>query len=368
MNRLLLVAVLACLSFACGGSTGAQGPAGTAGTAGHDGTNGQPGADGALAIYGDGSADAGVISTNTNWGSTANNLQFTDFTVNSGVTLTVSSGTVIRCTGTFTNNGTILVQTAAQPGFADDTQGSGTPSIWALGQPSAGIALAPAANGALMYGGNPVDGAPGGPGLTIPEAQSLRPGVLGGGGGGVSLILGYLNSDINYFGEGGGTLTVLAMGAVSNTGTIRADGVSGYDGSLSYGNGGGGGGVLLLASMTSISNIGTLSAQGGSGADNSPGAGSEDICAGGGGGGGIIHLLAPSVTAGTTTVAGGVKGPISGSPTGGSVRTSGGGGGGSGGAGGAGGGIVGTSFTAAGAGASGYTIVEQLDPTHLMWL
>lgn len=62
------------------------------------------------------------MAADTNFSTTPppnNNFQFTDFSVAAGVTLTVPSGTVIRCTGTFTNNGTIVVNTGAPGGSAD---------------------------------------------------------------------------------------------------------------------------------------------------------------------------------------------------------------------------------------------------------
>src|SRR5262245_37476721 len=83
---------------------------GAAGTPGTPGTPGAAGADGQLRIYGNGSAGARAIATDEDWTLTpVDDPQFTDFTVNAGVTLTVPSGTVIRGTGTFTNNGKIVV-------------------------------------------------------------------------------------------------------------------------------------------------------------------------------------------------------------------------------------------------------------------
>src|SRR5262249_49816779 len=57
------------------------------------------------------------------------NFQFRNFTVDAGVTLTVPSGTVLRCTGTFSNNGVITVLPGAAGGraggLADQTPGAG---------------------------------------------------------------------------------------------------------------------------------------------------------------------------------------------------------------------------------------------------
>src|SRR5204863_7637363 len=50
------------------------------------------------------------------------NNQYASFTVPSGVTVTIPSGTVIRCTGTFTNNGTIVVDPGAKGGVVPATE------------------------------------------------------------------------------------------------------------------------------------------------------------------------------------------------------------------------------------------------------
>src|SRR2546425_2515539 len=70
-------------------------------------------------IFGDGSAGARVIdaSQNLRQGGVGDvNFQYTDFTVNPGVTLTIQSGLVLRCTGSFVNNGTIVIKTGASGG------------------------------------------------------------------------------------------------------------------------------------------------------------------------------------------------------------------------------------------------------------
>ncbi len=91
------------------GLQGAQGQQGLQGPAGNPGAAGAPGD---LRIYGDGSAGSRTVSNLEAWagsGVIALNLQFQNFTVNPGATLTVPSGTVIRVAGVFQNNGTIRV-------------------------------------------------------------------------------------------------------------------------------------------------------------------------------------------------------------------------------------------------------------------
>ena len=95
-------------------------------------------------VYGDGSAGARVIDQNTDFKDA--NLQFTDFTIMPGVTMTIESGAVIRCTGTFMNQGTIVVRTGAEGGrhvgFGTTTDGTSQPAV-------EGIATIAAGNGAI---------------------------------------------------------------------------------------------------------------------------------------------------------------------------------------------------------------------------
>jgi hypothetical protein len=81
--------------------TGATGPTGAPGSAGSEG------ADGSLRIYGDGSSGALNVATTTSWSGSEALGQYTDCSIAAGVTLTVPTGTVLRCSGSFTNDGTI---------------------------------------------------------------------------------------------------------------------------------------------------------------------------------------------------------------------------------------------------------------------
>jgi hypothetical protein len=100
------------------GPTGPQGPQGDPGPQGPQGVQGIQGIQGIagdLRVYGDGTAGERNVTANATLEDV--NLQYTNFRVASGVVLTVPSGTVIRCTGTFTNDGTILVDTFSRGGF-----------------------------------------------------------------------------------------------------------------------------------------------------------------------------------------------------------------------------------------------------------
>jgi hypothetical protein len=340
------------------GPQGAQGPAGTDGALGPAGPEGPMGEDGQLRIYGDGSAGTNTVSANEDWRDAEElpaNFQFTDFTIDPGVSLYVPSGMVIRCIGTFTNNGSIIVATAAAGGLRAASGGRTT--VDASVRPAhPGVAKSAAGAGEMGDDIYERKGGLGGLHLTEAEARlALAPGIVGGGGGGASL------GESDGGGGGGGSFTVLAGAGVVNNGTIIADGES-----VSIGGGGGGaGGLVILASPSSVTNAaaGNIRADGGAGGDSDTNEG-----AGGGGGGGIVHLLAPSITDdGAISVAGGSAGTAGNS---GSVtalpRAGGGGGGGCGGSGGNGGGVTDNDDPGeASAGGSGFSVQTLVDPTAL---
>lgn len=342
----------------------------TFGAVGPQGEPGAPGADGQLRIYGDGSAGARTVAADENWTDpmvAPTNFQFTDVVVNAGVTLTVPSGTVIRCTGAFRNEGNIVVGTGAAGGFFSSTGFLGPSFGLTHVAGEAGIALRSAQNGELGDASEDRRAGVGGTGVPEPIARTiLRPGFKAGGGGGAGGTDTFLGST-NAGSAGGGSLVVLCQGGVTNNGTVTADGDdSVFDlggGTVISGGGGGGGGVVVLASPTQVTNAGTIQARGGAGQDSDGNEGPS-----GGGGGGIIHLLAPAVDdAGTEDVSGGAAG-AQGAP--GSVtadpRSGGGGGGGSGGNGGAGGGVNTAGNPAeASAGGAGFAFVTHVDPTAL---
>ncbi|MEK6643370.1 MAG: hypothetical protein AABZ08_05625 [Planctomycetota bacterium] len=316
---------------------------------------GPAGADGSLRIYGDGSAGAltapAGLSAFFTTIATNGNLQFTDVTIPSGSTVFVPSGTIIRCTGTFTNNGAVSViavaSTAGQGHFGDGSDGSNN-------APSGGVSSSAASSGEIGDETLLRAGGRAGTGLAITEARNvLNPGVIGGGGG--------AGSNSGAGGAGGGTVTILARTAIVNaTGaTISALGAAG-----TAGKGGGAGGVVILASPGTVTNSGSITVKGGAG-----GASDTSRGPGGGGGGGIIHLLTPTTTLGTVDITGGGAGALGGA---GSIltvlRVGGGGGGACGGGGGQGGpvdtGVPGTPFSAS-AGFAGHSLSTTADPTSL---
>lgn len=272
-------------------------------------------------MYGDGSAGDLVVSTNVNWiANSPTNLNFANCTIQSGVTLAVSAGTTIRCSGTFSNSGTIAVNQSGLGGLinydayiqrlpllGDMTMGSG---------PEMPTSIEPLSD--FLYDGPSYAGF-GGTALQAGHILSNLATLRMGGAGGTGAADG-------AGGSGGGLIRILVGGQLSNAGTINANAFSGA--------GGGGGGIIILASRTAIVHTGTSSARGGNGSSSTSYRGAS-----GGGGGGIVVMIAPSVTdSGTVNVAGGTAGlgtiGVTGTP--GGLRAGGGGGGASGGMGGMG--------------------------------
>lgn len=354
---LALVLMTSGCSTGAGGTPGPEGPAGPAGEAGPKGDTGDTGpagADGQLRIYGDGSAGALSITGSTNAAlyttvATNFNLQFTNITIEAGSSLFVPSGTVLRCTGSFVNNGLMAV------GNVVSTSSSKVSAVtdWEVSSPGgASVGGSIAGTGEIGDASQIRGGGLPGFGMDPLDARGLlMPGPVGGGGGG--------GSHQKEGGAGGGTLVVLAQGAITNgsSATLVA-----FGGAAVAGSGGGGGGIIILASPASITNSGQIRVSGGNG-----GSGGFFDGVGGGGGGGIVHMLSPTITPGTVTADGGNPGIPGGA---GSVSInphSGGGGGGACGGDGGSGGQVNTAGTPGpgNPGLAGYLLQTQVDPTSL---
>lgn len=258
------------------GATGAQGPAGSTGATGPQGPAGPAGDS---RVYGAGTAGALTVSASTDWTvapPTDGDFQFTNLTIDSGVTLVVPSGTVIRCTGTFTNNGTVVVADGA-PGERWFGNPDGFPSV-----------------AGHSFGG----------GAALPSQtlrQILNPGSFAGGNGSRGN-----GSPDNDGGAAAGSLVIRAQGGIVNAGLISATGGDGQPGDGNDdGGGGGAGGFIVLASDVGITNSSLIDASGGDGANGDPG-----DCGGGGGGGGVVHLVSPNANGvgGVVLVSGGSAG------------------------------------------------------------
>ncbi len=305
------------------GPTGAIGPQGLTGPIGATGLKGDPGDQGATGAtgpqgnagvglldvhFGDGSGGAYTVAADDDWSDGGPpNQQFTTLTIIVGATLTLPSGTVLRCTEKLVVNGTIEVK----PGIAGAVRaapGKGL-AVTAAHAPSSGTAMVP-----------------------LIARQLLNPGPEAGGAGN--------SRGESQGGDGGGALSVRAKGdiEISADGIIKANGGDASSVAGSAGAGGGAGGFIVLLSRSGISNLGNIEVRGGNGSQGQDRTVAPLYVAGGdggGGGGGIIHLLAPANTIilGITDADGGSVSTPSGTATG---LSAGGGGGALGGNGGSG--------------------------------
>ncbi len=213
---------------------------------------------------------------------------YANFTVNAGVTLTItgSQPLVIRATGTVTINGTIQASgTAGSDGVTSTSAGVGGPGgpgggSGGAGSYSASVGQVPATTGT---------GAGPGAGGTA---------WSGGGGGGHALVGSSGNNAAGGAAYGSPSITPLTTGS----------GAGGGSGGFNCGGGGGGGGggyVQISATTISVGAAGQILVNGGNGGSDGTG-----NCGGGGGGsGGSIHLRARTLTvAGTLSSTGGTGG------------------------------------------------------------
>src|SRR5215468_5221822 len=179
------------------------------GSQGPPGMNGTNGADGSLRIYGDGSLGDKTFSQSEDLVNFLqnNSAQFRNLTIDPGVTLTIPSGAVVRCSESFVNNGTIQVETSASD-FLFGSSG-----------PGSGVSREPASNGEFGDDSENRNGGAGGVALASGEAKFLLDADPRGGGAG---------GGVPGFGErggaGGGRLIILARTALTNNGLIQADG------------------------------------------------------------------------------------------------------------------------------------------------
>lgn len=222
----------------------------------------QVGGDNMDYLFGDGSDGDVTLVANANYDVPK---QFTNFTLNSGVTLSVTNNAtplIIRCTGTCTINGTI--------------------NLDGKGFPAASVAESDGINNS-MYGAGGGDGGKyenytftitgrGGASAQYESSASVNPNALyqqllsldfrlscGGSGGN-----GYKVSPMGLGGNGGGALLIIAK-SFKGTGIITAKGNNGNAQSYNYyGGGGGGGQVGVVTSDNSFT--GSITVTGGTGA------------------------------------------------------------------------------------------------------
>lgn len=226
---------------------------------------------------------------------------YTNFTVPSGVTITVSKLAKVFITGNAVIAGTVNVTPASLGGseyLVTSLSGAST------GQPGQGFGSRAGETPAGAY------------------SYTISPVGSGGCSGGYAIITnsGLISLTTRVGGNGGGCFWLEAAGNITVTGTINAQGTAG-DIAFATGNtastgwvlgagSGGSGGLILLKALGTITVSGFLNVSGGNGGTgivNSGGLGAEG---GGGGGGGRIYLAAPAVntTGSTLNIAGGLGG------------------------------------------------------------
>jgi hypothetical protein len=352
------------------GATGAKGDRGDTGATGATGAPGEPGQNGAIGssanleelVYGvEGGED--ITYSNTTGQNTyiAPTIPYRNITINNNVTLVVPSGSTVRCTGTFTNNGTIVsFDDYANEGGSAAAGTSDSTTIDVLRsnyRPNLFGTIA--SNGEVGRAGGTISGGSRSRGLTF-QSEDLRiaetiwnpPGTACGLGG----MGGRTPSDC------GGSFRIISKEELVNNGEIQAHGRQG-----SIGAGGSSGGIVILASKVSVINTGSIDVRGGNG-----GSSSSDSAAGGGGGGGLIRMIAPIVNSqaggdATINVDGGSAGfTVFGQPVSATVRFGGGAGGALIGDGGFGGTINsdGSLTNGSDPGGEGLIDVLQTDPTN----
>ena len=223
----------------------------------------QVGGDNMDYLFGDGSDGDVTLVANANYDVPK---QFTNFTLNSGVTLSVTNNAtplIIRCTGTCTINGTINLDGKGFLRFNDNGGTDGlNNSIYGAG---GGSGYDPGSNNIPGKGGSSAMCAAGGSvnaNELYQRLLSLNLDISCGGSGGN----GYTTSSGKGLGGlGGGALLIIAK-SFKGTGTITAKGTDGTGQSAYLGGGGGGGQVGVITSANSFT--GSITLTGGTGAAN----------------------------------------------------------------------------------------------------
>ncbi len=234
-------------------------------------------------VFGSGESGPLTISSPTVWSDSDAarvTAQYSQITISSS--LSVPSGTMLRCSGNFTltSTGSITVRSGFDSINFERTYVS----------PSLALS-APASSNGFISQKLPA----------IEAAQIMRAPALSGTNGAVGT--GVINGSL-----GGGGLTIRAKGIISIAGSILADGENGATGVQGAGGGGGSGGFIIIMSKMSISNTGAIAVRGGNGGNATQSSGGLMRAGGSGGGGGIVHMIAPTLSSGTIYLNGGAAG------------------------------------------------------------
>lgn len=233
-------------------------------------------------LFGDGSDGDVTMVSSSNYDTAKN---FKNFTLNAGVTLSVTSPLtplILRCTGTCSINGTIDLRGKGFPlGLGHGVKGiapymisdeSGNANIGQVYTKFMGLDFTP------IYGSGGNDG----------MQESFGTGFNGGGGGGLA---GGINKKIGKGGAGGGYLLIFAKKIIV-TGSILVSGADGQGGNGEtnqnmYACGGGGGGGCAGIFYREKNITGSITAKGGA-----AGTGTRYAVNGKPGGAGAVILMA----------------------------------------------------------------------------
>jgi hypothetical protein len=297
------------------------------------------------APFASGSAAVTIVGNNVtviaNTTMTGGVYNFNDFTISSGVTVSVVAGNgplIIRCTGTATINGIIDARggnggTGLTGFFSGGTGGAGGTGGGGWGAPGGQGGTTNANQNGIN--GNSF-GTSNGAGLGGSGTFSSSP-FAGAGGGGAGHSLNGANGSTNDGGAGGlGGLVygdpalatfMIHNGINSNLLGGSGGGGGGHRGAITVhgggGGGGGGGAVRITATTINFAASGVINVQGGNGGvstDNSGAYGGS----GGGGSGGTIHLQSSNISGFTAGVNSNVLGGNGGPTLGGSQNSAGG--------------------------------------------
>ena len=180
---------------------------------------------------------------------------YTSVFIPAGVTVTVDGYALIKCQGSFVNNGTITANgTGAKGGsFSRDLPDSTEP-----GEP--GLAGSGGAGSQMPgYSGHYYNGAIVSENVALAITNGLRGCAYGAGGG----YGGAYNGGVG--GNGGGAISIVTK-MLRNTGIISSNGADGTSRTNTRGGGGGGGSVMIIA--LTVIETGTITANGGAGNAN----------------------------------------------------------------------------------------------------
>lgn len=216
--------------------------------------------------YDRGNGTEGALNPTSNVTLSAGIHNYTSINIPSGVTVTVTERTILKCQGACTIAGTINGNgsNATKQGSNSGARiGGGSGATSSSNDGSSGTAGTNGGSNTAGKGGMCSGNRAAGGAATILAVPTDYYANNGGGGGGGSTESG--GSTGGGGGGGGAGITIVAK-TINLTGTITSKGGNGYQGGYhSHGGGGGGGGNVYLVA-NKVTNSGTVTLTGGTGA------------------------------------------------------------------------------------------------------